>query len=125
MARLTEDKKNFATFRSVTETKYGPGEVEDNRITWHTDDFDARAVDKLKSYDAIALVVENPRVRKEVDAVRTAKAPPRHETNSLIKAVVDPDNKDHPSVKADSSTVDSVIRAQGGSAGSAVSDKPR
>jgi len=28
----------------------------------------ARAVDKLKSYDAIALAVEKPRVRKEVDA---------------------------------------------------------
>ena len=117
---LPEDKKTFATFRSVTESKYGPGDVEDNKITWHTDDFDARAVDKLKSYDAIALVVESPKIRKEVDAVRAAKAPPRHETSSLIKAVVDPDNKDHPSVKADSSTVDSVIRAQGGSG----SDKP-
>lgn len=119
---LPEDKKNFATFRSVTEAKYGPGDVEGNKVTWHADDFDARAVDKLKSYDAIALVVESPKIRKEVEAVRTAKAPPRHETNSMIKAVVDPDNKDRPPVRNDSSTVDSVIRAQGGTAGSAGSD---
>ncbi|HEX3758796.1 MAG TPA: hypothetical protein VHW23_08830 [Kofleriaceae bacterium] len=113
---LPEDKLNFETFRSTMERIYGPGDVEGGKITWRTDGFDARAVDKLKSYGALAQVVEDPRVRRQVEAVRQAKAPPRHETNSMIKAVIDSDNKDHPSVKADSSTVDAVIRAQGGSA---------
>jgi hypothetical protein len=113
---LPEDKKNFATFESVMESKYGPGEVEGGRITWRSDDFEARAVDKLKSYDALALVVEDPRVRRQVDAAREAKAPPRRQSNTMIQSVIDPDNKDHPSVKADSTTVDTVIRAQGGSA---------
>jgi hypothetical protein len=112
---LPEDKQNFETFRSTMERIYGPGEVDSGKITWRTDAFDARAVDKLKSYGALAQVVEDPRVRHQVEAVRQAKAPPRHETNSMIKSVIDSDNKDHPSVKADSSTVDAVIRAQGGS----------
>lgn len=111
---LPEDKKNFATFQSVMEAKYGPGDVEGGKITWHTDEFEARAIDKLRSYDALALVIEDARVRRKVDAVRVAKAPPRSEGNPMIKAVVDPEQKDHPDVRANSNTVDEVIRAQGG-----------
>lgn len=110
---VPEDKKNFATFRAVMEGKYGPGEAEDDRITWRTDDLEARAVDKLKTYDAVALVIEDPRLRRQVDAARAAKAPPQKEPNSLIRSVVDPDQKEHPDVRANSDAVESVIRAQG------------
>jgi hypothetical protein len=112
---LPEDKKNFATFESVMEAKYGPGEVEGGKITWRTDDFEARAVDKLKTYDALALVVEDPKVRHQLEAVRETKAPPRRQGNTMIESVID-NGKDRPSVKSDSSTVDAVIRAQGGNA---------
>jgi hypothetical protein len=112
---LPEDKQNFETFRSTMERMYGPGEVEGGKITWRTDGFDARAVDKLKSYGALAQVVEDPKVRRQVEAVRGAKAPPRRQGNTMIQSVIDTDNKDHPSVKSDSTTVDTVIRAQGGS----------
>jgi len=111
---LSEDKKNFAAFRGVMEGKYGAGDVEDGKITWRTEEFDARAVDKLKSYDALALVIEDPRVRRQVDATREAKAPPRRETNSVIKAVIDTDHTDHPDVKSNNDAVDKVIHAQGG-----------
>ena len=110
---LPEDKQNFATFRAKMEQTYGPGEVEGGRITWRTEGFDARAIDKLKSYGALAQVVEDPRVRAQVEAVRETKAPPRHQGNTMIQSVID-DGKDRPSVKADSTTVDAVIRAQGG-----------
>jgi hypothetical protein len=113
---LPEDKKNFAMFQAVMEGKYGAGDVEDGKITWRTDEFEARAVDKLKSYDALALAIEDPRVRPRIDAARAAKVPPRHETSPVIKAVLDPDNKDHPDVRANGDTVDSVIRAQGSTA---------
>jgi len=113
---LPEDKKNFAMFRSVMEGKYGPGDVEDGRITWRTEEFEARALDKLKTYDALALVIEDPRVRPRVDAAHAAHAPPPHETNPVIKAVIDTDHKDHADVKANSDTVDGVIRAQRDSA---------
>jgi len=111
---LPEDKKNFATFQAVMEGKYGPGDVEPGSIGWHTDEFDARAVDKLKSYDALALIIEDPRVRKQLDATRVEKAAPKPETNAVIKAVIDTDHKDHPDVKANSDAVDKVIKAQGG-----------
>lgn len=111
---LPEDKKTFATFQAVMESKYGPGDVEDGRISWHTDEFDVRAVDKLKTYDALALVIEDPKVRQQVEATREAKAPPKHETNSVIKAMVDSNHTDHPDVKSNSDAVNDVIRAQGG-----------
>jgi hypothetical protein len=111
---LPEDKLNFETFRSTMERMYGPGEVQGGRITWRTDGFDARAVDKLKSYGALAQVVEDPRVRAQLETVREAKAPPRHQGNTMIQSVID-NGKDHPSVKADTTTVDTVIRAQGSS----------
>lgn len=111
---LSEDKKTFAAFRSVMEAKYGAGDVEDGKITWRSEAFDVRAVDKLKSYDALALVIEDPHVRGLVDATREAKAPPRRETNSVIKAVIDADHTDHPDVKSNNNAVDDVIRAQGG-----------
>jgi hypothetical protein len=111
---LSEDNKNFAAFRAAMEAKYGPGDVEDGRITWRTEDFEARAIDKLKTYDALALVIEDARVARQVAATREAKAPPRHETNAVIKAVIDTDHKDHPDVKSNGNAVDDVIRAQGG-----------
>src|SRR5204863_9223270 len=110
---LPEDKKNFATFRSVMEGKYGPGDVERGRIIWRTDEFEARAIDKLKSYDALALVIEDPRAKKEIVALRVAKAPPPKDTSSVIKAVIDPKHTDHPDVKQNGNAVDDVIRAQG------------
>jgi hypothetical protein len=112
---LPEDKKNFATFEAAMTSKYGPGEadVERGKITWRSDEFEVRAVDKLKTYDALALVIEDPRVRKEVVALREAKAPPPKETSSVIKAVIDVDQKERPDVKSNSNAVDEVIRAHG------------
>jgi len=114
VSNIPEDKRTFATFQSVMETKYGAGDVDDGKITWRTPEFEARALDKFKSYDALALSIEDPRARKELDAVREAKAPPRQETNPMIKAVIDTDHSDHPNMKSNSNAVDDVIRAQGG-----------
>jgi len=111
---LPEDKKNFATFQAVMESKYGPAEVDAGRLTWRTPEFDVRAIDKLKSYDSLALVIEDPRVRKRIDVVREAKAPPKKQNNGVIRSVIDVDHNDHPDVKANSNAIDAVIRAQGG-----------
>jgi len=111
---LSEDSKNFETFKKAMEGKYGAGDVDGSTITWRTDAFDVRAIDKLKTYDTLALVIEDPKVRRELEATREAKAPPRRETNPVIKAVIDTDHTDHPDPKANSNAVDTVIRAQGG-----------
>jgi hypothetical protein len=112
---LPEDKKNFDTFKSVMQGKYGPGAVEPGMITWTAGEFQVRAIDKLKSYDALALAIEDTRENKEILALREAKKPPPQETSPVIKAVIDPDKKDHPDVKAGgNAAVDAVIKAQGG-----------
>jgi hypothetical protein len=111
---LPEDKKNFETFESVMTGKYGPGDIDPGKITWRTSDFNVRAIDRLKDYGALAISIENPKVEKDVLALRESKAPPKHETASVIKSVIDPDKKDHPDVKSNNDAVDAVIKAQGG-----------
>jgi hypothetical protein len=107
---LPEDKKNFDTFKGVMESKYGGGNIDAGLITWYAGDFDVRAIDRLKDYDALGLVIEDAHVRSQVEAVRAEKAPPPKETPSVIKAVIDPDHKDHYDVHANSGAVDQVIK---------------
>ena len=111
---LPEDKKNFDTFAKVMQGQYGAGDVETGVITWRTGEFHVRAVDKLKTYDALGLVIEDPRVKQELVATREAKAPPKKETNAVIKAVIDTDKTSKPDVKQNSGAVDAVLKAQGG-----------
>jgi hypothetical protein len=113
---LPEDKKNFATLESYMEAKYGAGETDvgSGQITWHAGEFEARAIDRLKDYDAIGIAIEDPKVRTEVLAEREQHAPPKKETPAVIKAVLDVDGKDHPDVKSNGGAVDAVIQAQGG-----------
>lgn len=109
---LPEDKKNFDTFQSVMTGQYGPGDVEPGLITWRAGEFDVRAVDKLKSYDALGLAIEDNSVKKDLMTMRQVKAPPKKETSSVIKAVIDPDHKDKPDTKVNGNAVDEVIKAQ-------------
>jgi hypothetical protein len=111
---LPADKKNFETFQRVMQGQYGAGDVEPGLITWRTDEFHVRALDKLKTYDALALAIEDPRVKQSLVAIREAKAPPKKDGNSVIKAVIDTDKSDHPDVKQNSGAVDAVLKAQGG-----------
>ena len=62
---LPEDKKNFATLESYMAAKYGPGEsdLDHGVITWHAGEFEARAIDRLKDYDAIGIAIEDPKIR--------------------------------------------------------------
>ena len=110
---LPEDKRNFETFKGVMTASYGAGDVEADRITWKTPEFEVRAIDKLKSYGAVALVLEDPRVKKDLVAIREAKAPPKKETNPIINAIVDPDGTSKPDVK-NNTAVDAVIQQNGG-----------
>jgi hypothetical protein len=111
---LPADKKSFETFEKVMQGQYGAGDVEPGLITWRTDEFHVRAVDKLATYDALALVIEEPRVKKDLIAMREAKAPPKKGTSAVIKAVIETDKSDRPDVKQNSGAVDAVLKAQGG-----------
>jgi hypothetical protein len=111
---IPEDKRNFETFRGVMEGQYGKGGVDGGTIMWRAGDFDVRAIDRLKDYGALGLVVEDPKVRSDVVALRDQHKVAPHETSAVIKSVIDTDNKDHPDIKANGGAVDAVIQAQGG-----------
>jgi hypothetical protein len=96
------------------ENKYGPSDAEQHTLTWRTDEFNVRAVDKLKTYDALALVIEDPKTLKEITATREAKAPKKGAGSSIVNAVIDKDGTDHPDVKQNNDAVNAVINAQGG-----------
>lgn len=116
MSILSEDNKNFASFENSMTNVYGPGDVsvETGSITWRTDEFELRAVDKLKTYDALGLAVSDAKMQREVEAAREAKAPPPKKANTIINGVIDTDKNDHPDTKSNSNAVDAVIKAQGG-----------
>jgi len=117
---LPEDKKNFETFSGVMSAKYGPPSDTDTGVmTWRAGEFDVRAVDRLKDYDTLGLVIEDANVKKQVEADRARNAPAAHETPSIINAVIDKDKKDHPGVKENDGAVNAVIQANGGGGGSA------
>jgi hypothetical protein len=111
---LPADKKNFETFRDTMFKQYGAGDLDVGLIQWNAGDFDVRAVDRLKDYDALGLAIEDTHTRAEVEALRAEHTPKAHETSSVIRSVIDPDNKDHPGVKANDGAVEAVIKAQGG-----------
>ena len=111
---LPPEKKNFETFSSVMRGQYGPGDIEAGTISWKAGEFEARAVDKLKTYDALGLVIEQASVKKALVAMRAEKAPPKKEGSAVIKAVVDKDGTDKPDVKSNGNAVDDVIKASGG-----------
>ena len=114
VSMLPEDKKNFDTFRAVMEKQYGTGTVETGKIEWNAGDFYARAVDRLKDYDAIGIALEDSKMRSEVESRRAANAPPPKEGSPVLRSVMDPDHKDHPGIKDNDGAVDAVIKAQGG-----------
>ncbi|MEO8842421.1 MAG: hypothetical protein ABI591_02135 [Kofleriaceae bacterium] len=111
---IPEEKRNFETFKSVMEGQYGAGSVNQGTISWRAGEFDVRAVDRLKDYGALGLVVEDPKVRTDVMASREAHKPPEQAHNTIINSVIDKDNKDHPDMKSNGGAVDAVIQAQGG-----------
>src|SRR5262249_28954315 len=87
VSMIPEDKRNFETFKNVMENQYGKGGVDGGTIAWRAGDFDVRAIDRLKDYGALGLVLEDPRVRGEILALREQHAPPKQETPSVIRAV--------------------------------------
>jgi len=114
VSMIPEEKRNFDTFKSSMEGQYGKGAIDGGTISWRAGEFDARAIDKFRDYGALGLVVEDPKIRTEVLALREQMAPPKATTPSVINAVIDKDGKDHPDVKSNGGAVDAVIQAHGG-----------
>lgn len=106
-----EGKRNFETFRDSMEGRYGTGEVANGKITWRAKEFEVRAVDKLRTYSALCLIIENPAVAAELVAKRVEKAGPPKKTSPIINAVID-DGSSAPDIKSNADTVEAVTNAK-------------
>ncbi|HRC56001.1 MAG: hypothetical protein IPI49_23920 [Myxococcales bacterium] len=106
-----EETRNFAAFRQSMESRYGAGDVEDGKITWRAGEFEVRAVDKLRTYSALCLVIYNPAVTSGLEAKRKDKAAPPKKTSPIINAVID-DGNSQPDIKSNADTVEAVKNAK-------------
>ena len=69
---LADENRNFDNFKKVMETRYGEGDINASTITWPCGDFNVRAIDKLKTYDALGLSIWDPKADGEVMTARAA-----------------------------------------------------
>jgi hypothetical protein len=106
-----EDIRNFESFRSSMEGRYGDGDVAEGKITWRAGDFEVNALDKLRTYSALCLVIYNPSVAKELESKRSDKAPPTNTSNGIIDAVID-DGNSRPDIRVNGDTVEAVKNAK-------------
>lgn len=106
-----EETRNFATFRASMEGRYGSGELSEGKLTWRAGEFEVHALDKLRTYSALCLVIYNPTVAKELEAKRTDKAPPQETSNGIIDAVID-DGNSRPDIRVNGDTVEAVKNAK-------------
>lgn len=106
-----DETRNFASFRSSMEGRYGNGEVGEGKITWRAGEFEVHALDKLRTYSALCLVIYSPSVTKELEAKRTDKAPPKPTSNGIIDAVID-DGNSRPDIRVNGDTVEAVKNAK-------------
>lgn len=106
-----EDKRNFDVFRQSMEGRYGAGDVDGGKITWRAGEFEVRAVDKLRTYSALCLVIYSPSVATDLESKRKDKAQPPKKTSPIINAVIDTGDTP-PDIKANADTVEAVKNAK-------------
>ena len=91
------------------ETRYGEGDINASTITWPCGDFNVRAIDKLKTYDALGLSIWDPKADGEVMTARAANPEVKASMSGVTKSVLDSAD-DKPSLDANKGAVDDVIK---------------
>ncbi len=86
---LPADKRNFETLQAAMFARFGEGDIDAGRIAWQAGEFNLYAVDKLKNYDAIGLVIADPVASKSLEGVRASKAVAKAGPSAITKAVLD------------------------------------
>jgi hypothetical protein len=105
---LPADKRNFETFQGAMFARYGEGDIEPGRLRWNAGEFTLTAVDKLKNYDALCLVISDPVATQSLEATRTSKAVAKQGPSALTKAVLD-NGDEKVDINANSDAANAVI----------------
>jgi hypothetical protein len=106
--QISDEQRNFETFRTLMEGRFGPGLVAPTGEEWKTSDLVVKAVDRLRFYDAFCLIATDPRAEKDVLDNRVAKAPATKGQDGLMKSVLEKGD-DKPSLDENAGAVDAII----------------
>ncbi len=106
--KISDEQRNFATFRQIMEGRFGPGTVDSTGEEWKTADLAVKAIDRLRFYDAFCLVATDPRAEKQVVDNRVAKAPADKGQDGLMKSVLEKGD-DKVGLDENAGAVDSII----------------
>ncbi|MCE9573760.1 MAG: hypothetical protein K8W52_11450 [Deltaproteobacteria bacterium] len=87
--KISDEQRNFATFRTIMESRFGAGAIDPTGEEWKTPELAVKAIDRLRFYDAFCLVVTDPRAEKQVVDNRVAKAPAAKGQDGLMKSVLE------------------------------------
>jgi hypothetical protein len=110
-SQMAADSRNFESFRKTMESNFGPGLVEPGRLTWEAGDFHVAALDRLRQYDALCLVIWDPTVMTSLAALRAERAPKKAPQDNVMKQVLDGGGKE-PSLDENKGAIDDLIKRQ-------------
>ena len=94
------------------EGRFGKGKEDKSVITWRTNDFEVKAVDKVQFYDTFGLVIADARVAAAVAQARADKAEPKQADNNILKSVTEKGADDKPSLDDNKDVLKDVIKDQ-------------
>ena len=109
---FAEDQRNFDFFRGLMEGRFGKGKEETGKITWRTEAFEVKAIDKIQFYDTFGLVIADARVQAAVVQARADKAEPKATDNNILKSVTEKGADDKPSLDDNKDVLKDVIKDQ-------------
>ena len=108
--QVEEDQRTFTFFGSLMMQRFGKGKQETpGVITWRTDGFEVRAVDKIQFYDTFGLVIADSKEAKVVADARASKAEDKKEDNKILKAVTEKGDEDKPSLDEGKDVLKGII----------------
>jgi hypothetical protein len=99
--------KGFDYFRSLMESRFGPGQDVNGKVEWRSKKLLANAINKLGLYGTFCLVIADRDVEADLRKVRVANAK-AEKKNNIIEAIKDDGSE--PDIGANSNTIDSIIK---------------
>lgn len=106
---IPADKRNFDTFQQVMIGKYGDAELAAGKMLWRAGEFEVTAIDRLKGYNALCMVIAETSTERMLADKRKSMAAPAQGPSAVTKAVLD-DGTEKLDVTSNSGAVDAVLQ---------------
>lgn len=86
---IEKSQRNFATFKSLMQRRYGEAREHDSGLSWVTKKFMVLALDKLTHYDALCMVIAEPGTSRRVMQERAQRKQKVEKRSPVIRAMID------------------------------------